>query len=202
MPRRRWNAPGPTPETEVPMRNEGSTLKTGVFYPTKTTGVYFRLKRNGSKTFYARRPDGSRSFEACDSFEAAKSRRAEFVGSQQGRGHRQHVTDAERPHRGLAGAPYDAQAALSRGAGSPRSTAHQARARSDEGQGDQPRRPQAVACPAQPLHGAAERRLRQPRHVGADLVGAGGPDARARRRGRRTSASARTRRGSRSCAHG
>ncbi len=62
------------------MRNEGSTLKTGVFYPTKTTGVYFRLKRNGSKTFYARRPDGSRSFEACDSFEAAKSRRAEFVG--------------------------------------------------------------------------------------------------------------------------
>jgi integrase len=62
------------------MRNEGSNLKVGVFYPTKTTGVYFRLRKNGTKTFSARRPDGSRSFEACESLEAAKARRAEFVG--------------------------------------------------------------------------------------------------------------------------
>jgi hypothetical protein len=54
--------------------------KVGELVPTKTTGVYYRLKKNGTKTFYARRPDGTRNFEACESFEAAKARRAEFTG--------------------------------------------------------------------------------------------------------------------------
>lgn len=62
------------------MSSRSSQPKVGQFVPTKVTGVYYRLKKNGSKTFYARRPDGSRSFEACESFEAAKARRAEFIG--------------------------------------------------------------------------------------------------------------------------
>jgi integrase len=54
--------------------------KVGALVPTKAEGIYYRLKKNGTKTFYARRPDGTRNFEKCDSFEAAKARRAEFIG--------------------------------------------------------------------------------------------------------------------------
>src|SRR5439155_6046730 len=62
------------------MSVRSSQTKVGRLTPTKTTGIYFRLKKNGSKTFYARRPDGNRNFEACESFDAAKTRRAEFTG--------------------------------------------------------------------------------------------------------------------------
>jgi integrase len=56
--------------------------KVGAFVPTKTTGIYYRLKANGSKSFYVRytNSEGKRPFEACDSFEAAKHRLAEVTG--------------------------------------------------------------------------------------------------------------------------
>jgi integrase len=56
--------------------------KVGALVPTRTTGIYYRLKANGTKTFYCRytRPDGKRAFEAAASFEAAKTRLAEVQG--------------------------------------------------------------------------------------------------------------------------
>jgi integrase len=56
--------------------------KVGALVPTKTTGIYYRLKANGTKTFYCRytRSDGKRAFEAAGSFEAAKARLAEVQG--------------------------------------------------------------------------------------------------------------------------
>lgn len=56
--------------------------KVGALIPTRTTGIYFRLKADGTKTFYCRytRPDGKRAFEAAGSFEAAKARLAEVQG--------------------------------------------------------------------------------------------------------------------------
>lgn len=54
--------------------------KVGRLYPTQAEGVYRRLRADGKYTFYARRADGKRNFEACDSFEAAKARRADFTG--------------------------------------------------------------------------------------------------------------------------
>lgn len=48
--------------------------KVGALVPTKTTGIYYRLKADGYKTFYVRytRPDGKRAFEATGSFEARR----------------------------------------------------------------------------------------------------------------------------------
>jgi len=56
--------------------------RVGRLVPTKTTGIYYRLKANGRKTFYVRytRPDGKRTFEAAGSFEDAKGRLAEVQG--------------------------------------------------------------------------------------------------------------------------
>jgi integrase len=54
--------------------------KVGRLYPTQAEGVYRRLRADGKYTFYARRADGKRNFEACDSFEAAKAPRADFTG--------------------------------------------------------------------------------------------------------------------------
>jgi integrase len=66
----------------VPATSSQRKPKVGAFVPTKTTGVYYRLKTNGSTTFYARftNSDGKRTYEACDSFEAAKARLAEVTG--------------------------------------------------------------------------------------------------------------------------
>ena len=59
-----------------------SKHKVGALVPTRTTGIYFRLKADGRKTFYCRytRPDGKRTFEAAGSFEDAKGRLAEVQG--------------------------------------------------------------------------------------------------------------------------
>jgi len=56
--------------------------RVGRLVPTKTTGIYYRLKADGRKTFYVRytRPDGKRTFEAAGSFEDAKGRLAEVQG--------------------------------------------------------------------------------------------------------------------------
>ncbi len=56
--------------------------KVGALVPTKTTGIYYRFKSDGTKTFYVRytRPDNRRAFEAAGSFEAAKARLAEVQG--------------------------------------------------------------------------------------------------------------------------
>jgi integrase len=64
----------------VPMLSQAN--KPGAFTRTKVSGIYFRLKANGSKTFYVRFTDsgGKRVYEACGSFEQAKRRLAEVTG--------------------------------------------------------------------------------------------------------------------------
>lgn len=59
-----------------------SQHKTGAFIATKVTGIYFRLKADGTKTFYVRytRPEGKRTFEAAGSWEDAKARLAQVQG--------------------------------------------------------------------------------------------------------------------------
>ena len=60
----------------------GSKHRVGVLVPTRTTGIYFRIKADGRKTFYVRytRPNGKRTFEAAGSFEEAKGRLSEVQG--------------------------------------------------------------------------------------------------------------------------
>lgn len=64
------------------MQSKPNKPEVGVLTPTKTTGIYYRLKKNGSKTFYIRYTNtaGKRPFEACSSFESAKSRLADVTG--------------------------------------------------------------------------------------------------------------------------
>jgi integrase len=60
-----------------------SSQKVGAFVPSKTTGIYSRLKADGrSKTFYVRytNSQGKRAYEAAGSFEAAKHRLAQVTG--------------------------------------------------------------------------------------------------------------------------
>lgn len=56
--------------------------KVGAFVPTKTTGIYKRLRADGTAAFYVRYTDatGKRRFELAGTFEQAKAKYAEVVG--------------------------------------------------------------------------------------------------------------------------